>query len=68
MIDFNDKDGRLIVALQVDRKTFCVYVQGKWHAEFHSGREALACARSLAANGQSDSSEPPSKSESDNGE
>ena len=43
----------------------CVFVEGKWVAEYRSGREALAYARSLVANGPADSIDhPPSKSES----
>jgi hypothetical protein len=55
MIELNDKDGRLIVALQVERRKYFVFVEGQWFAQFRSGREALACARFLAMRGQSDS-------------
>lgn len=49
MIDVNDTDGRLIVVFQVERKTFCVFVEGQWDSEFPSGREELAFARSQKA-------------------
>ena len=65
MIDFQDCRGRLIVILPMRGRKHCVFVEGKWVAEYRSGREALAYARSLVANGPADSIDhPPSKSES----
>jgi hypothetical protein len=60
MIEFNDPGDRLIVVLRVERKKYCVYVEGKSAASFPSGREALDCGNSLAK-GQSESSDPPLK-------
>jgi hypothetical protein len=68
MIEFNDADGRLIVAFRVNRNNYCVYVAGQWDSEFPSGREALAYKRSVAMQGQSDSSEPRTKTEHNNAE
>jgi hypothetical protein len=60
MIEFNDSDGRLLVVLRVERKTYCVFVDGKRVATLPSGREALDYARSLASQDQGESPQSPS--------
>jgi hypothetical protein len=49
MIELLDPKGRLIVVWRAGRTQFCVFIDGKCEAEFRSGREALAYAKSLAA-------------------
>jgi hypothetical protein len=67
MIEFQDAAGRLIVVLPMRMrhfgKRYCVFINGKSVAEFLTCREALAYARSLVPQGQTESLEPPSRSE-----
>jgi hypothetical protein len=49
MIELQDRDGRLVVVLQTERTQYCVFINGEYKAEFRSGRDALAYAKSLAA-------------------
>lgn len=50
MLEFHDSSGRLIVLLRVGRNQFAVFVDGRYEAEFRSGREALEFAQALAEN------------------
>lgn len=49
-------------------KRYCVFINGKSVAEFRTCREALAYARSLVPQGQTESLETPPKAESEDGE
>ena len=72
MIEFQDCRGRLIVILPMrmrhSPRMYCVFINGHSVAEFRTCREALAYARSLVQQGQTESLEPPSRSESEDAE
>ena len=72
MIELQDAAGRLIVVLPMrmrhSPRIYYVFINGKSVAEFRTCREALAYARSLVPQGQTESLEPPSRSESEDAE
>ena len=72
MIELQDATCRLIVVLPMRmrhfRKRYCVFINGHSVTDFRSGREALEYARSLVPQGQTESLETPSRSESEDAE
>ena len=67
IIELQDAADRLMVVLPMQARhsprMYYVFINGKSVAEFRTCREALAYARSLVPQGQTESLEPPSRSE-----
>jgi len=72
MIELQDAAGRLMVIFPMrmrhSPRMYYIFINGKSVAEFRTCREALAYARSLVPQGQTESLEPPSRSESEDAE
>jgi len=67
MIELQDATGRLIVVFPMrmrhSPRMYYVFINGKSVADFRTCREALEYARSLVQQGESETLEPPSRSE-----